>query len=518
MWKTSADVKSRLSVGGDFLVALEGKQLVARDQLAGGVRWKISLDGTFLGACADRERAYVVVEHGGTYVLAAYDGSSGKRLWTLDSLGKIGAPVAQGGLLFVPFLDQWLALLDGQTGEQLTRIRGIDDQIAMLRATSQTVYYGSKRGVFRLDARSTSGKRELSTYGAVKVPPQLDRATYGRDVYDVIQQGYSAFDRARVLYAAAPTDTGAMVLQHDGYAIHYFRYILGYKTDGTLSWAYAHPRVELVASEHLGASLAAVSTTGEVIALDPTTGAIRGRVTAGTGAQVLGATFDAAGWAPNGETTAVATITALVAIARDRDARFDGVKELAVQELAKLPGEAATTELLNVLADRNASLRLKDAVVALLVARKDPSSLIVLAHQLDAHADYLAKTDNEAVGPVAKAIAGLGGVQLDPAHVELALAGLTFHLQAASTATPELVQLIAALHVIGGGHELPLLDSHLLLYHADDELAADASWARAIVAALVDGGPPEREVLRQVAADPRTKAALVDAIRESVSR
>src|SRR5690606_24665635 len=32
MWTVDADVRSRIWVGGDFIVALEGSQLVARDQ------------------------------------------------------------------------------------------------------------------------------------------------------------------------------------------------------------------------------------------------------------------------------------------------------------------------------------------------------------------------------------------------------------------------------------------------------------------------------------------------------
>ena len=512
MWKQAADLQSRICVGGDFVVEVEGKSLVARDQLSGAVRWKEGIDGTFVGASADRDRAYLVSAEGGVHWISALSGSSGKVLWKLDASGKLGSPVAQGGLLYVPFLDQWLAILDGQTGEQYTRLRGTDETISMLRATSQTVYYGSKKGVFRLDARSASGSREQSTYGTVKIPPQLERATYGRDIYDPVQAKYSAFDRARVLYAAAANEGGPMVLQNDGYAIHYFRYVLGYRKDGTLSWAYAHPRVELVASEHLSTVLAGVSTTGEVVAIDPTSGAIRARITAGSGAQVTGATFDADGWSPTGETAAVETVTALVSIARDRDARFDGMKELAVQELAKLPGETVTTELLGILADHNANLRLKDTVVGLLVNRKDPASLLVLAQQLDVHPDFLTKTDNDAVAPVAKAIAGLAGIKLEAKHVDAALAGLTWHLESASSGIPELVQIIDAMHAIGNGAERPALDSHLLLYHADDELAADASWSKAIVTALRDGGPAEREVLRQVAADPRTKRALVDAI------
>ncbi len=519
MWQTDADVQSRVVVGGDFIVELEGKQLVARDQARGTVRWKADVDGGFVGAAADRERAYLVWKDGNTFWIGAYDGSSGKRMWKVDAPGKLGAPAAQGGLVYVPFLDQWLAIIDGATGEPMTRIRGVDEQIAMLRTTSREVYYGSRLGVFRLDSRSALGSRAQSTYTTVKIPAQLEHPIYGTDAYDVVQQNYTAFDRSHILYAAAPAvvENGPMKLVGDGYAMHYFRYVFGFGGKGELRWAYANPRVELIATEHTGASILGVSTTGEVVALDPATGALRSRKAMGTTGQVLGATFDADGYSPGGADAGAPpeTIEALMSIARDHDARFDRVKEYAVSELAKLPGPTVTTELLTVLSDTRAPQHLKNLVVDLLVARKDPASLPVLTQQLELHADYIAKTDNDAVGPIAKTVAGLAGLALDPKQVEAVMVGLLYHLEAPSSGVPELVQLIGALHAIGGGKERARLDSHLLLYRADDELAADPGWCKAIATALADGGPEERELLRQVAADPRTRAPLADAIREA---
>ena len=519
MWQLDADVQSRIAVGGDFIVELEGKQLVARDEAKGSPRWKVELAGTFVGVAADRDRAYVVWRDGNTFWIGAYDGASGKRLWKVDSSGKLGAPAAQGGMVYVPFFDQWLAIMDGATGEPLTRIRGVDEQIAMLRTTSREVYYGSRQGVFRLDGRSALGSRAQSTYGSVKVPAQLEHPIYGSDAYDAVQQNYTAFDRSHILYAAAPApvEHGAMRLVGDSYAVHYFRYVFGFGAKGELRWAYVNPRVELIATEHTGAALLGVSTTGELVALDPATGALRSRKSMGTTGPVLGATFDADGFTPaSGSTgTAPETIEALMSIARDHDARFDRVKEYAVSELAKLPGATVTTELLSLLADTRAPLHLKNLVVELLVARKDPASLPVLAQQLELHADYIARTDNDAVGPIARTVTGLAGVALDPKQVEVVMAGLVYHLDAPSTGVPELIQVIGALHAIGGGKERARLDAHLLLYRADDELAVDLGWCKAIATSLVDGGPEERELLRQVVADPRTKAPLADAIRDA---
>ncbi|HUS27385.1 MAG TPA: PQQ-binding-like beta-propeller repeat protein, partial [Kofleriaceae bacterium] len=466
MWQQQADVQSRIWIGGDFILDLEGKSLVARDQKTGAARWKVGVSGAFIGASADKERAYLVWREGNdqkpTWFIAAYDASSGKLIWSHDAEGALGAPVAQSGVVYSPFLTQWLAILDGKTGVQLARLRGIDEQISMVRATSREAYYGSKQGVFLLDGRSASGKKTEASYGQAKIPTQLDRTTYGPDVYDPVQQGYTAADRAHVLWAGSSTDSGPMKFTGDTYAVHYFRYIFGFNLDGELAWAYSQPRVELVASDHTGSAIVGMSQNGDIVVLDPKTGAVHARKSLGTAQPVLGATFDADGWAPlASQGDKVETVAALVQIARDRDARFDRVKELAVAALAKMPGAEVTKELLAVLTDKRASVKLKDTVVEMLAQRKDPASLPVLTAQLEGHADFIAKSDNDMLTPTAKAIASLGGTNLDGKAVEDALAALQAHLEDPATTPSDMALVIKAMAAIGGGKERPVLMSHL---------------------------------------------------------
>jgi hypothetical protein len=294
--------------------------------------------------------------------------------------------------------------------------------------------------------------------------------------------------------------------------------VFGFSSVGELVWAYQYPRVELVASDITGTTIVAVAQSGELVALDAKTGVVLKVKSLGVTGPVLGATFDADGWAPPPANEPIETVAALVAIARDHDARFDKVKELAVTTLAKLPGGEVTKELLGVLADKRAPQRLKDTVAELLVQRKDPTSLPVLAQQLAVRSDFLANTEPESLGPVARSIAGLAGAKLDSSQIELALTALEAHLDAATTQTADLVLVIGAMSAIGGGAERPALASHLLLYHADDTLGSDAAWSSVIAHALQErGGPGERELLRHVARDPRTRPVLAKAIQDAIA-
>lgn len=520
MWKVDAEVQSRIWVGGDALFAREGNQLVARDQKTGRVTWKRSIGGQLVGAAADRERAYVVTREGSDrspiWYLTAYDARSGDQVWQSDpSTGQLGAPAAQGGLVYSPLLTQWLIVVDGKTGAQLARLRGVDEAITMVRATSRETYFGSRQGVFVLDARAAAGKRDQATYGQAKVPPQLERTTYGVDLYDPAQVGYTAADRSRVLWTAMPAGDGPMRFAGDLFAVHYFRYLFGFDPAGRLVWAYSNPRVELVAGEHTGNAVVGVSASGDIVALDPATGGLRSRHNLGTSGQVMGATFDADGWNPEGPNFPVDTVPALVAIAHDRDARFDKAKELAISALATLPGEHVTRELIAVLGDKRQPARLKETVVSLLIDRRDPEGLPALVAELGVHADFIAGTFPELLAPVLRAIAALRGATIAPARAASALAALTAHLEDPATSPSELALVIDAMAAIGTGGERSALASHLLAYRADAEVGADPSWQKAIAAGLyAKGGPLERELLRQVAQDTRSQPGLVAAIRD----
>lgn len=527
-WTVDADIGSRVAVGSNFVVALEGGDLVARDAASGAVKWHHHPDGAFLGVAADATGAYYTsrVDLGAkgekaTWWLTALDGASGAVRWAADAEGQLGAPAAQGGLVLSPFLTQWLSIVDAQTGKPLTRIRATEHQISFARTTSDAAWFGSTEGVFRLDQKAASGTRKDSTYGVVTLPPQLAEVTYGPDAYDAVQAGYTANDRRRILWRADATGDG-LHFAGDTVGVHYFRFVFGYGVDGTLKWAYSNPRVELVASEHTDKVIAAVSAAGDIIALDPATGAVKAKLSLDkAGGQIIGATFDADGWDPSGgDDKPAETVAALVSIARDRDARFDKVKELAVTALAGLAGASVTTDLLSILDDDRAPQKLKEAVVDVLMKRKDPAGLPALAAALaKQRTDYIDNTTAQNVGAIARVIASLKGQKLDDDARAQAVGALIEQLNAPDLELTELVSVAKALGAIGGTDGAAALRTHLLIYRDSEELAGNADWRAAVVDSLLAAGAPnDREAVRFVAEDPRTVADLAAYARDAVDK
>lgn len=526
-WVVDADVQSKVAVGGDFVVAREGSAVVARAIADGKVRWQAPIAGELVGAAADAERAYVVTAQTTaarpTWRLAALDGASGAEVWGADSPGQLGAPAAQGGLVMSPFLKQWLTFLDADTGAPITRVRGIDEEITFVRTTSDGAWFGSALGVFRVDEAAASGQRADATYGTMTLPKQLAKATWGPDGFDGVQAGYTAADRTRILWrtaGAGPADGGPLAFQDGGVAVHYFRFVFGYSIKGELQWAYSHPRVELVASEHVGTTLVAVSQRGELVALDPASGAVRWRGELGVeGAQVLGATIDADGWAPQGAADEGATtVAALISIARDRDARFADVKELALSALASLPGAEVTAEIIAIIQDPRTPPKLRDTAVEVLVARKDATALDAYAEALAVPHDYLTGSQPVAVAELARAIAGLGGAGIDAAARKRAVDALVLQLESPETDGPELVEIVKALAAIGDGAEVAPLRRMLMAYRADPLFAGDPKLVGAVIAALVARGGSGREWVAFVAEDPRSLDAVAAAARAALAK
>lgn len=523
LWKVAADVTSRVVVGRDVVAHREGgSTLVARDIRSGQPRWTRPLGGELAGCAADDTAVYCTVGVGeGEGAIVAFDASNGDIRWRIGADGAVGTPAARGGVVFVPFRKQWLAVVDGRSGDELTRILATDEEISFARATSTDVTFGSRTGVVLVDARAASGKRSESTHGAAKLPAELRRLHYHWDGFDPVQAGYSAYDRNRILWRAAAAER-ALRFAGDRVIVHHFRFLFGFDpATGALAWAYSHPRVDLVGSEHLGSGVAFASATGGLGVIDPVDGTPIYR--AEVKAALVGATFDADGWQPPrdaGGRPEGSTVAALIAIAHDRDARFADIKQFAVVALARMPGGDPTRELVGLLTDERTPPALVEAVAAALIARRKTAGLPHLTAALAQRHDFIAGTEPRGIGVVARAIAALDGKtsSIEPADRSSALEGLVAHLQSPALSTEDLTSVVRAMAAIGDGAEVGPLSSFALMYRADPAFGSAIEPVAAAIDALVArGGAADREVVAYIARDPRTLPPIAEHARRALA-
>lgn len=511
LWQAATAVSSKITVGADFIAHTEKeKDLVARDPATGAVLWRKPLTGRFIGAAADGPRLFYTTGGGSRWVLTAATGRTGDQLWDAESPGALGAPAARGGLVFSPFVKQWLAILDARTGDPLTRIRGIDEEITFVRATGDTVFFGSRAGVFLLDRRAASGKRAQSTYGSAVLPREFVRIHYGLDAFDPVQATYSAYDRNRILWDAH-REGRALRFDGDRVVVHTYRFFFGFDAgSGALAWAFSHPRNDVIGSAHLGNAIAFCSSAGQLGALDPATGARTYQ--AKVSGTIIGVTFDADGWTPGEKVAAPEPVaTVLAAIARDPDARFDDVKRFAVAALGQQGSGKVTGDLIALIQSDTTPAALYEAAVESLVARRDPEGLPVIVAALDVHPDHLKGIQPRSIGVLARAIASLGKADLDPAQRGRAVDALIAHLRAPETATGDLEGVVLALGAIGAGAEIAPLRRFVLMYRADPTFSSQVGALGAAIDVLVTrGGPAERELVSYLAEDVRSQGSVRD--------
>ncbi|MCC6746590.1 MAG: PQQ-binding-like beta-propeller repeat protein [Deltaproteobacteria bacterium] len=511
LWSVEAQPTSRVTVGRDYVFHRTGdSQLVGRRVADGQVQWSGAMEqgGRLLGTAADGNDLYYVVERterrlfgGAAAHLVAVDGATGKTRWVVDSAGRLGAPAARDGLVFVPLRSQAVALLSAQDGREIARVRSKDEALLWVRTTAAGVFFGGRSGIYRLDARAVAGTRAGSTFVAAALPKMV-QPPYWWDGYNAALAGYTAYDRNRLLWQVA--DGEGMGLTDGAVFVHNYRFFFAFDaagaTAGRLRWAYAYPRHDAVGSTFTGRTLALVTSHGAVVTLDPRSGLPITQQPVKMA--VRGVTFDADGFAPAGEGKGASDLrAALKEMIWDPDRRFQAVKIFGVEQLARLPGGQVTEDLVKIVSRPDLDAAVYRRAGDVLVARRDRAAIPLYLNVLKQRTDFVEGTQAVAVDVIARALGDLKAPE--------AVRPLLAHLGDHETPQPALVEVVKALTALGDAAVLEPFRDFLLTYRCDAAFLKDTTALNLVAEALLRlGGEDERQLLSFVENDSHTLKPL----------
>jgi outer membrane protein assembly factor BamB len=523
-WRAPVDVTGRVAVSRPTVVYGDRSgALVARDVASGAIKWQKSLDRAFtrIGYAAGGDTVAEVVQAAGKSgadardaAVVAYDAASGSRRFSRDLEGPVGAPVVWGELVVVPRQSQWVTLLDGKSGQLLADLLSREEAATFVRGLPEGLFFGSQ-GVFRASEQTAIARRKSSGYTQAKLP-EFVRPLYHHDMYRPAENGYSAIDRNRLLWRGAPGRDAAAKFLDGLVVVHNFRFFFGIDAaSGELRWAYNQLRNDAIASAHTGPAIVYVTSDGYLRALSAGDGkpAYEAALPGAGAVSVIGATFDADGFAPTGTVAGSnqSLPQVLSSIVSDPDRRFSDVRLFALDQLTKQGGPDVTRELLRTLdsGDVVPTPVLKRAM-EVLVARKDPQLLPVFIEALKVHPDYAEDRAPKRLEFYARAVAELKAKEAVPLLVE--------HLRLPDTDLDAVREIAEAALALEAKEALEPFQDFLLQYRADPAFTGQPGPLTAVANVLLRlGGPKERSTLLFVAEEPQTLEALGTHIKRALA-
>ncbi len=484
LWATNVDAATQPEILGDVVVVSTRERLVAYDLSGGRELWHYDLpDLAYVGATRDGDTIYwsaTVGALGGARRVGhvvAMDARSGAERWRHEVQGVFGQPAASGGLVFVPWERQNIAVLDEATGDELARLRSTDDVIAWAFDHPTGVYYGG-RGMYRLTHRNVSGTRADSTHlrpPLGELPRQPD--SIWPDGFVPRPGGRSARGRIRVYFNPAPAaDDASIQLEGDTYYFVYYRYVFAYDLEGTLRWT-RHLEQDVANAEAMPHGLLTVGEQGQLTLLDRDTGNTRWE--RGLDVQIASVGVDAAGFQPGGEAgDARGLRESLNELVLDPDNRLVAARAYAVQLLSAIDNEEITRDLLDLYQQRSMPGALKEEIREALRTRRSGAQYLMAA--LDRRYDYLEETQAPPLEAIVPAL-------LEMEHAE-AVPLLINHMMDHETPAEVLPLVVNAVVTLGQGEVLDALRRFLVLYRADSLFAGPV----ADQAPAEEGGEPVR--------------------------
>lgn len=492
-WSFPHAVDVRPAVAGNVVVGGGGGELFGLDAMTGKKLWSRPLGGMVMRGAGDDGKV--------TVVSLAQSGGQGSMLLAIDRGGSVtrqietekalGVPAAVGGYAFVPWSNQYVSIINLDSGDEAARIL-IRGKVSHALAIGGGLYFGENE-TFRFDDKigeASKGGASKLTLPQRELPGTPMLRTPGEDRVGPVAQ---AIDKTK-MYARPTSPDGELTLDSNRFYGTYFRIVMGFDGDkGALAWVW-NTKDDLVGGTAGPGSFIACDEAGKITVLDATRGGVEAELTFGEPIKscvVQAETFKAG--PPKAEMPLAAQIAAALL---NRDAEMVSGQKLLLREMSTLEDELATKTLVELASDpRTAPPLVVDARTALAGRRNGAKYMLdALARHYDFLKDVLLPPP---VGPIAQALAAMKDKQAAPL--------LAAHLLDPADSEDDVKQAAAALVDLGDATQLPQLKEFFGLYRASYEGEPMAAAVVSAGQALVKlGGADGRKIVDAALADSMT--------------
>lgn len=500
--------RGKALIAGELVILHQGDRIVGR-RLRDGVRvFEVSDDRFSLvgGAGDGRSGAFVLSTTGGVGAQSRIyltDGEGISAHYDVDF--PVGAPDVAAGMVFVPWGNQNVTVIDASSGLEIARLRTLAGVVGTARVEGGALFFG-QRGIGRLRSGMTANGPEPVGWIEPNTGHLPGSPPFWRSPYEPPASAASASHSIELVWA--PTAQGDEVaFADDTIYLTFYKLVFGLAPED-LSVRWVHE----LGSDVVGAAARA----GGVVVADSSGGftylaASNGQVlwTASSSAQPTVVALQLGSFEPSGTPGENPGFLAeqLLSAAQNTDARLVPARAFAVMALAAQPDEAVTGHIVVLCEDGSLPQPLRAAACEALGTRDEGNAVVLRA--LGRHASFLEDTTAPPVGAL-----GAAAVRMNERG---AVPLLVAHLADPDTSLADIRQLAAALASLADRGAVEPLRDYLWLYHADgDEPALGAALGGVARALIALDGPPGREVVQEVIDAPFTSPAIRAAMTEAL--
>lgn len=498
-WTFAHPLDARPVVAGGVVIASGSGEVIALDAHTGSVIWRRPTGGIpMLGAGDDGSVSVVTFKRAGgvgsTLLAVTHDGQVVAQIETDKALG---APAVLGHLAFVPWVGQYVSVLDLSSGDEIARVT-MREQTSRAWTQSGSLWFGQASFV-RFDAHIRDASKGQATKVALPARELPGTPAIMPPGSEPVGALAGAGDKVHLYARPQGTDSGAAIADDRWYAT-YFRLAMGFGTSqGKLAWVHSHT------SDFIGGAAAAGGVVlcdeqGKVTMLDAKTGGVVSEADVGEPLKACVVSIDAQHVSGPPADTKPFVQQVADAVTND-DLQLVVAQKLLLRELSSMEDETATKTLVDLASDPRTSPDMLPDARAALANRRNGASYMEAA--LARHYDFLRDVLRPPpVGPIAQA---LGAMKEKGAGALLAS-----HLLDPADTVDDVKQAAAALALVAGPDQLPTLKQFFGMYRAraeDDDMAtAVVSIGQALIA--LDGGAIVVDAAKDDATVPYAKERL----------